>query len=125
MFIFGFGKKTFKVIGETKERECKSCSNVRSFKYVQEKTWFTLFFLPIYAYRSRKIFICPVCSMGFEDKGNIEVLPPKKPKTAQDIKTEKESHYIKVKEKFEKGEISKNEFIRICNILNYEIKTSY
>lgn len=125
MFIFGFGKKTFKVLGETKVRKCKSCSNERKFKHVKEKTWFTFFFLPMFSYRTRKIFICPVCSMGFEDQGDIKVLPFEKAKTESDINKEKESYYNIVKEKLEKGEISKNEFIRICNVLNYEIKTSF
>lgn len=125
MFILGFGKKTFKILGESEERKCKSCSNERKFKYVEEKTWMTLFFIKVFSYKTRKIFICPVCSMGFQDKGDIEVLPVAVKKTAAEMKSEKESHYKTIKEKFDKGEISRNEFIRMCNILNFEIKTSY
>lgn len=124
MFIFSFKRKTFKVLGESNKRICKSCNNERKFKSVEEKTWFALFFLSLFSYKTRKIFICPICSMGFEDKGDIEVFPIKKPKTEFEIKKEVESNYIKIKEKLDNGEISKNEFIRICNILNYEFKAS-
>ncbi len=124
MLIFGFGKKTFKVLGETEKKVCKKCNNERKFKYIEEKTWFSLFFLPVIPYKTRKLFICPVCSMGFEVKGEVNTTPMKKPATEAELNQEKESSYKKIKKKFEEGEISKNEFIRMCNILNYEVKTS-
>jgi len=116
MFIFGFGKRDFKVLGETDVRKCDNCSHERPFKYVHEKRWFTLFFIPIFPYKERDLLVCSVCGAGFEDKEGV---------TYTELghvheKPDKESILLSIKEKLERGEITKNEYIRMVNVLKFE-----
>lgn len=66
MIIFGWGKRTVKEHGEAYPMECKNCNNKSFFKLVSLKTWFTVFFIPIIAYKSKDYLTCPVCNKGYE-----------------------------------------------------------
>lgn len=117
MFIFGFGKRTYKVLGETKPKKCVSCTHERPLKYVEEKKWFTFFFIPLFAYSKRELVICQICGAGVEaskEVSYIEIdadLPEKK---------ERESILKSIKEKLDRGEISQNEYKRMVNVLKFE-----
>ncbi|MBN2795988.1 MAG: zinc ribbon domain-containing protein [Clostridia bacterium] len=116
--IIGFGKRTFEVKGQTKKQKCLKCSHERPFKVVEEKTWFTFFFIPVFPFKKRKLLVCSVCGAGYETKEQVTY--EKLPDQATIMKT-KESAYEKIKEQFDKGEISKNEFIRMTNILKMDM----
>ena len=119
MFIFGFGRRTYKVLGETEPKKCKNCSHERPFKYVHEKRWFSFFSIPLFVYKQRKILVCSVCGAGFEATGEVK-FTELTVKTSEEKKKDKETIIESIKEKFDNGEISKNEYIRMCNVLNFE-----
>lgn len=117
--MLGFNKRTFKVIGETNPQKCRKCSHERPFKMVEEKTWFTLLFIPLFPYKTRKLLVCQVCGAGYEAEGDMKVTEVE-PMDKNLKSTEKETAYNLIKEKFDKGEISKNEYIRMKNIVLFD-----
>ncbi len=114
--ILGFGKREFKVLGETDPRKCDNCSHERPFKYVHEKRWFSVFFVPLFSYKNRNLIVCQVCGAGVEDKEglNYHVIGQVKETT------DKDSVLSTIKERLERGEITKNEYIRMVNVLKFE-----
>lgn len=118
MFIFDLDKKTFEVLGESNEMMCKECNNKRKFKYVKEKSWISIASIPIISYKSRKLLICPVCNSGYTVDRDIKILPSEKNESGKNVEKEKKSAYEIIKKKLDAGEITKNEYIRMCNILN-------
>lgn len=117
MFIFGLGKRSYKVLGETKPHKCVSCTHERPFKYVEEKRWFTFFFIPIFAYKKRELIVCQVCGAGVEATDEISYMEIDSP---IEEKKKRESILRSIKEKFDRGEISQNEYIRMVNVLKFE-----
>lgn len=68
--IIGFGKVTVKDLGETGlEQQCAWCSERVFYRLVLERTWFTYFFIPIYAYRKEHRVECPRCASGIAIRG--------------------------------------------------------
>lgn len=68
--LIGFGKQTFKDLGETgQQQQCFSCSNHIFYHLILVRTWFTYFFIPIIPYRTQYLVQCPVCSCGIEIGG--------------------------------------------------------
>lgn len=118
MIIMGFGKKTYDVLGETKPHKCENCSHERPFKYVKERTWFTLFFLQVFPIKERKLMVCPVCGAGFE-AGDVAYVE-KEDLSVDQMTKKRETVHQKIKEKFEKGEISRNEYVRLLNIIKFD-----
>lgn len=119
MFIMGFGKKTYDVVGETEVQKCRNCSHERPFKYVIEKSWFSLFFVDIFPYKQRNLLVCPVCSAGYKAPQNIK-FTKKEPVSKEQAMESRESLQLKIKAKLESGEISHNEYIRMINLLKFE-----
>ena len=65
--LIGFGKQTFKDLGETgQQQQCFSCSAHIFYHLILVRTWFTYFFIPIVPYRKQYFVECPVCSRGIE-----------------------------------------------------------
>lgn len=116
ILIFGHNRRTYKVNGQTKARKCNQCTHERPFKIVEEKKWFSFFFIPLFPYKKRNLLVCSVCGAGFEAKGEVQSASPSN--TSQ-LK-HKETVYQAIKEKFNNGEITENEFIRMINVLNFE-----
>lgn len=119
MLFLGFGKRTYKVKGETQAQKCKKCSHERPFKIVEEKRWFTLFFIPLIPYKKRNLVVCSLCGAGYETNGEVTYIEKDVESEAQK-QINKESASKVIKEQFDKGEISKNEYIRMSNALNFE-----
>lgn len=68
--LIGFGKKTFKDLGETgQQQRCFSCSQLVCYHLVIVRTWFTCFFIPIFAYQNQYFVECPMCAQGIEISG--------------------------------------------------------
>jgi hypothetical protein len=67
--IFGWNHQTNKNYGPTREIICPNCGNKTYLNLLQTKTWFTLFFIPIFPYNSKHFLICKVCSRGIELSG--------------------------------------------------------
>ena len=66
MLIFGFGRVRFKDMGADRPVVCENCHNEVQYRFLEKKTWFTLFFIPIIPYGSAKLVVCPVCNYGVE-----------------------------------------------------------
>ncbi len=41
--------------------ECPRCHNTSEWPIHQEKTYFSLFFIPLIPYKTRHLLACPVC----------------------------------------------------------------
>lgn len=60
-FIFGVGDRKTKLIGHTAMMDCPRCGNTSAWPVQREKTYFSLFFIPLIPYRTRYLLSCPVC----------------------------------------------------------------
>ena len=69
-FIFGWGRGTDKDLGPTLPINCPNCHNDTFWHFHKRERWFTLFFIPVFPYESKYLFICPTCSRGVELKGD-------------------------------------------------------
>ncbi|MCL2796916.1 MAG: zinc ribbon domain-containing protein [Firmicutes bacterium] len=64
MIIFGWGFKTNKIFG-SKNARCQVCNNM-GFTYIRTRTWFTLFFIPIFPIGTVWGKYCNICGNGFK-----------------------------------------------------------
>lgn len=63
--LVGFGKKTYSDLGAPgPEQECVWCWDVVRFRLLMVKTWFTYYFVRVYAYRREYRVECPACGGG-------------------------------------------------------------
>ena len=60
--IFGFGKQIIKQLGIVPETICRSCHKPSRRMLLLITEWFTLFFLPIFPYKSSYVLVCPLCN---------------------------------------------------------------
>jgi hypothetical protein len=70
-FIFGFGKRTANYLGSAGTHVCPNCHNRAEWSSLRVRTWFTLFFVPVFPYRTRCVTVCPVCKYEVERGGNL------------------------------------------------------
>ena len=78
MIIFYGSKVRSKKIGQTKEAcHCDHCDNTSIWTLYNDKKWFTLFFIPIFPFSSKKFLSCPVCGWGIsvDDKNSDRIMP--------------------------------------------------
>lgn len=61
MIIYGWDKKTRKVIGKFAHRSCTYCNTDSVWVLCLVRTWFTLFFIPIIPYAKSYQISCPNC----------------------------------------------------------------
>ena len=62
MFIlFGWGKVTKSVVGQMFEKTCGYCNQTQSWQLCKNRTWFTLFFIPVIPYKTAYAIACPNC----------------------------------------------------------------
>ena len=71
IFIFGFGKRTVAYLGSAGTRVCPNCGNRAEWSSLRVRTWFTLFFLPVFPYKTRYVATCPVCKYEVETDSNL------------------------------------------------------
>jgi zinc ribbon protein len=64
--LFGWGHQSVKEHGPTYKIECPNCDKSEMWQLLQIRTFFTLFFIPVFPYESKKIMICPVCQHALE-----------------------------------------------------------
>ena len=65
MIIFSFGRRMNKNKGQRGPFECKNCHNMAYFALIEQRVWFTLFFIPVIPYQTNRFLICNICSRGF------------------------------------------------------------
>lgn len=63
-FIFGFGHQKRKGYGTTGQINCPNCNNKVAWKLEKVSHWFTLFFLPVFPYKTNYVAYCPICHNG-------------------------------------------------------------
>lgn len=63
-----FGSKVFKKsLGHSKELiHCEECKYSTHWAYLRCRTWFTLYYIPLIPYSSKKVFCCPECGYGIK-----------------------------------------------------------
>ena len=66
MLIFGWGRRTIKNYGPLEENYCDHCKNLAHWELRKYTTWFTLFFIPVIPYSTKKFLICPICGSALE-----------------------------------------------------------
>lgn len=65
MLIFGWGKRTSKIVGQSPEQTCQICGRANRFNLVEIRTWFSLFFIPVIPYETKRFAACPNCANGY------------------------------------------------------------
>ena len=63
-FIFGWGGGDNTDLGPTLPIVCPNCHNDTVWHLHERKSWFTIFFVPLFPYQSMHFFACPICSRG-------------------------------------------------------------
>lgn len=59
--IFSLADRKTKQLGSAGLMDCPRCNNTSEWLIHQQKTYFSLFFIPLIPYRSEYILSCPVC----------------------------------------------------------------
>jgi hypothetical protein len=65
-FIIGFGKRTVDYLSSAGTRVCPHCGNTAEWNNVSIRSWFTLFFIPVFPYKTQHVAMCPICKYGSE-----------------------------------------------------------
>ena len=66
-FIIGFGKRTIDHLGSAGMRLCPNCHNRAEWSKLRVRSWFTLFFVPIFPYKTETVAECPICHYAVEE----------------------------------------------------------
>ncbi len=61
MLIFGFGPRRPRDLGPVAPAGCPACGNQVEFHLLQQRSWVSLFFVPVIPTSTRHLLVCPVC----------------------------------------------------------------
>jgi len=64
--IWGWGRKTRKVIGDVSVRTCLRCGTEAVWELCIIRTWFTIFFIPVFPCSKTYCISCPKCRSYME-----------------------------------------------------------
>jgi hypothetical protein len=59
--IFSLADRKTKHLGNAGVMDCPRCHNTSEWPIHQEKTYFSIFFIPLIPYRTEYLLSCPVC----------------------------------------------------------------
>lgn len=62
----GFGPRKPKDLGPVAPALCPNCGNHVTFRLLEMRNWFSLFFVPLVPGRARHVVLCPICQYGIE-----------------------------------------------------------
>ncbi len=69
MFIIWGTKGIEKHLGfSAQPYRCQHCNNTEYYKIMRVRTWFTLFWIPIFPISSKYFITCPICNYGMKLK---------------------------------------------------------
>jgi hypothetical protein len=74
-FIIGFGKTTADYIGSAGIRSCPRCGRRAEWGTYRVRTWCTLFFIPLFPYKTVTVDVCPVCRYGADPSTDLPAPP--------------------------------------------------
>lgn len=61
MLIFGYGPRAPKDRGAVAPLQCANCGNVTWYDLVTQRSWFSLFFVPVFPVRTTDALVCTTC----------------------------------------------------------------
>lgn len=66
--IIIFGSKTmYKNLGTVGSYYCERCHNTSEWQFMQHRTWFTLFFIPVFPISGKHEYLqCLICSQAYK-----------------------------------------------------------
>ncbi|MCL2400703.1 MAG: zinc ribbon domain-containing protein [Defluviitaleaceae bacterium] len=65
MIIFGWGHHKTEDCGNIQSTTvCMNCNNTVYRAVVKDTTYFTLFFIPLIPYDTKRLLICPICGVA-------------------------------------------------------------
>lgn len=65
-FILGIGKRTVDYLYSAGVRVCPNCGNRAEWSTVRVRSWVTLFFIPIFPYKTETLSMCPICEYAVQ-----------------------------------------------------------
>ena len=65
-FIIGIGKRTIDRLGPAGRRRCPNCGVTAEWSTVRVRSWVTLFFIPVFPYKTETVSLCPVCDYAVD-----------------------------------------------------------
>ncbi len=65
-FIIGIGKRTTEYLRSAGVRLCPNCGNRAEWSTVKVRSWVTVFFIPVFPYKTEIVSVCPVCRYEVE-----------------------------------------------------------
>ncbi len=72
MFIIWGTKPTTKLLGTTHRLyTCEHCNNTNHFNINSYKTWFTIYFIPLFPVHIQYRIECPICEYGYTVKRKL------------------------------------------------------
>ena len=66
MIVIWGSRNTKKVLGNAGVYTCTHCQRAIIFQVIRVRTWFTLFWIPIFPYSNKYFVMCPTCSNGYD-----------------------------------------------------------
>lgn len=116
-FVFGFGHRKVKHGGTMPPERCERCNNNVEKLFAKTSDWFTLFFIPVFPYKSDCFVICPICREATPiTKEQYEaLLSGDHDKLKYDGKTEVQINYLKQMEQIERERIEEIESGKTLN----------
>lgn len=61
MLIFGYGPRKPRDLGPAAPARCPSCGNRVEYVLLQQRSWVTLFFVPLIPASTHYLLVCPLC----------------------------------------------------------------
>jgi hypothetical protein len=65
-FIIGVGKRTVDRVVSAGQRVCPNCGNRAEWSTARVRSWVTLFFVPVFPYKSETASTCSICGYSVE-----------------------------------------------------------
>ncbi len=69
-FIIWGARNIIKDFGPVGEFLCNNCNNKKHWKLLRSSRWFTIFYIPIFPYKTKYFILCPTCEYGIQLEEN-------------------------------------------------------